>query len=291
MVFQHVIYKKKEFEKENGLPLELLKLFRQLRQNDITVLGIDSQRIDDFMKREGVLPEDTLLLAATDETLAQANDLSIATIGCQNPDFPEEELYQTDFLVEGFEEVDYYFLERVYQRKHGIPWRVIETKRCYLREMTLDDLDDLYEMYEDAAITKYMEPLYERKKEEEYTRAYIANMYHFYGYGMWLVKDEATDTLIGRAGLNNLEIDGENFLEMGYAIKVPCQRKGYATEVCEAIIAYAKGAGLGYEKLHCFVQEENEASLALLHRLGFTYCRKLWRNGREMLLYELLLGD
>ena len=150
--------------------------------------------------------------------------------------------------------MDYYFLERVYQRYHDIPWRVIETKRCYLREMIPDDLPDLYRLYAGKGMTEYMEPLYGWDEEMEYTKSYIENMYRFYGYGMWLVKDRMTDELIGRAGFDHYVVDGERILEMGYAIGVPYQRMGYASEVCQALIAYAKSAHLGYEELYCFVQ-------------------------------------
>ena len=48
---------------------------------------------------------------------------------------------------------------------------------------------------------------------------------------MWIVCDRNTGELIGRAGVEHREeLGGE--LELGYAIGVPWQRQGYATEVC-----------------------------------------------------------
>ena len=214
----------------------------------------------------------------------------VASIGFDNPDLINEGLYQADILVEGFAEVDYYFLERIYQRKHQIPWHMIDTKRCYLREMTVEDLPDLYKLYEGEGITKYVEPLYEWEEELAYTKAYIKNMYRYYGYGMWLVKDRDTHELIGRAGLNNLEFEGKWILEMGYIIAADRQRMGYATEVCQAIIEYAKGADTGYDRLYCFVQPENEASKALLKHLQFVSEGYVWRDGKEMEVYSYLLN-
>lgn len=289
MEWKYILYKRQELENEEGLSPEIENVFEMVKARGIGIRGMKEESISDCIIKSNILPEEALLITTRDDTLAEAAGLPIASIGYRHADFSHEGLYQADILVEGFEEVDAYFLERIYQRKHNIPWRVIETGRCYLREMTLDDLDDLYEMYADPSITEYMEPLYERKQEEEYTRAYINNMYRFYGYGMWLIKDRKTHEFIGRAGLNNLEIDGEEFLEMGYAIKVSHQRKGYASEVCQAVIDYAKGAELGYEKLHCFVWEGNYASMVLLERLNFSYTGERWRDGRKMLVYELLL--
>ena len=41
------------------------------------------------------------------------------------------------------------FLEKVYQRYHRIPWTILETERCVVRELSLDDLDALFELYGD----------------------------------------------------------------------------------------------------------------------------------------------
>ncbi len=282
MELRCVIYRKQELLTEGKMPDGIRRLIKELSDR-----GIRMAELADFpFGSEG---KEALLIAATDETLSLAVKEKIASIGYLNPDYPGEELYAADILAESFEEVNFCFLERVYQRKHHIPWRVIETKRCYLREMTVKDLPDLYEMYGGEGMTDYLEPLHEWEKELEYTRAYIDHMYRYYGYGMWLVKDRRTDMLIGRAGLNHLESDGEYLLEMGYAVAVPFQKMGYATEVCEAVIAYAKGADLGYDFLYCFVREENKASLALLARLGFGFCGRRRREGKEMLLYRISL--
>lgn len=291
MNFRYLLYKREEFSGNGEFLLEIKRLNGMLRRHGVEVISVNEESIGQYLRQNRIPPDDVLVLAATDKTLEELQGLNAASIGCLNEDFPKEKLYQADILVEGFEEVDFYFLERIYQRKHDIPWRVIDTERCYLREITVEDLDELYEIYKEPAMTKYMEGLFEREEEEEYTKAYIAGMYRFYGYGMWLVKDRFTDELLGRAGLNNLEIDGEAVLEMGYAIKVSCQRMGYATEVCEGIIDYARGAGLGYDKLHCFVREGNEASVALLKKLGFAFCKHIYRDGRKMPVYVLDLRN
>ena len=58
-------------------------------------------------------------------------------------------------------------------------------------------------MYAEPGMTDYMEGLYEYEEELEYQKAYIENMYRFYGYGIWLVFEKKTGTLIGRAGVEH----------------------------------------------------------------------------------------
>ncbi len=279
------------FVMEDGLTELLDGLYR----HNVQIINIDMFQADNPKKLEVILElhrlkeEECLMIAATERVLHIIEKMDVASIGYVNPNCGKQDLSQAQLLVEGFEEVDFFFLERVYQRKHEIPWTVIETKRCFLREMAMKDLDDLYRLYKDPEITKYMEGLYEdRKKEEEYTKAYINNMYHFYGYGMWLVVEKRTGVILGRAGLNNLDIHGTPELEMGYMIGKEYQNQGYATEVCEGILQFAKEA-TEYKTLNCLIQKENVKSVHMMEKLDFTWVEELEIKGKTMQRYTKTL--
>ncbi len=229
----------------------------------------------------------TLLLAGSACTLALAAGTPAATIGYGSLLVDDGVQKQAaDILVEGFAEVDVQFLDRIMKRAQGLPWITVVTKRCYLREITLDDLDDLYALYAGEGITDYIEPLYDRPREEQYTKDYIRCMYRFYGYGMWLVYDRESGALIGRAGYSHRDLGEEIVLEMGYIIGTPYQRQGYAAEVCEKLIDFARENLSDFGTLHCFAESGNTASLALLRRLGFTPRGTAGIDGKEMLRYE-----
>lgn len=171
------------------------------------------------------------------------------------------------YAVMGLEGVDYAYLNRVYERFHNIPWTILKTKRCVIREMTLEDIDALYEIYADKSITQYMEDLFEDKNEEKaYMEKYIHNMYGFYGFGMWMVQRISDGKLLGRAGLSVR--DGYEDVELGYVIRTDEQKKGYATEVCTAILDYAKEE-LEVERVNAFVLPKNVISKNFCEKLGF----------------------
>jgi RimJ/RimL family protein N-acetyltransferase len=112
-------------------------------------------------------------------------------------------------------------------------------------------------------------------------------MYRFYGYGMWIVIDRETGRLIGRAGVEHREdLGGE--LELGYAISTLYQGKGYATEVCNAILAYACDE-LGFHEVCCLIEPENERSIRFAERLGFKWQKTLPVGGKNMQKYAILL--
>lgn len=143
----------------------------------------------------------------------------------------------------------------------------METPRLSIREVCIADLDALYRIY-DENVTEYVEKLYEdRKEEEEFTKAYIKNMYGFYGYGLWVLQLK-DGTVIGRAGISNRMVDGETEFEAGYVVGTEYQGKGYAFEAMEYIIRYAFEE-LGANSVNCFIKEENAKSIRLAVKLGF----------------------
>lgn len=279
------------FVMEDGLTELLDGLYR----HNVQIINIDMFQADDAEKLKVILElhrlqeEECLMIAATTQTLSIIEKMNIACIGYVNPLCGKQNLSRAEVLVEGFDEVDFFFVERIYQRKHGIPWTVIETERCFLREMTMEDLEKLYRLYENPEITRYMEGLYEnRKKEEEYTKAYINNMYRFYGYGMWMVIQKETGNIIGRAGLNNIDIHGEPALEMGYMIGTAYQNQGYAQEVCEGIIQFT-AEGTEFPVLNCLIQKENIKSIHLAEKMNFVWEEELEIKEKKMQRYTKIL--
>lgn len=239
-----------------------------------------------LMEEEDMARNAMLLIAATDETIAFGKQYGVATMAYCNPKFPNQSYSGVDMIVEGFEEVDAGFLEKVYQRYHHIPWQIAMTKRTVIRELSLDDLDDLFRLYADDKISEFTECLYPYEEEKTFQQAYIENMYRFYGYGMWLVFSQETGELIGRAGLEHREYDGEIELELGYVIGVKHQRQGYATEVCQAIIQIAQ-CMTDFSRINCLIHAGNISSIRLAEKLGFSHMEDMELNGAKMSRYVL----
>lgn len=169
------------------------------------------------------------------------------------------------YALEQVEELDWEELERIYRRLHGLPWKILETDRCVVREITVEDVDRLYEIYAEPSVTKYMDNLFaDREEEKAYTQGYIRNMYGFYGYGMWIVEVKYLGRVIGRVGI---EPCGEEN-ELGYVIAEPWRRLGIAKEVCRAVMKYGFEE-LGLDQISARVQRENQPSKGLLQNLGF----------------------
>ena len=189
---------------------------------------------------------------------------------CRHDRNRDADFADAPYVIEQIEELGYEEIDMAYRRLAGLPWEILTTKRCIIRETVEADIDSFYRIYAEPDITAYMEDLYaDRDEELAYIRDYREKVYGFYGYGMWTVLTKDGD-VIGRAGISWRE--GFDLQELGFVIGVPWQRRGYAYEVCSAIIEYA-GRELGMRKLQALVMEGNGKSECLCAKLGFQYVR------------------
>ena len=122
-------------------------------------------------------PKQSILLAEDAALLSEMRERGMTVLAFAEKASKEQRIPEVDFVVEGFEEVDIRFLRQVYQRRHHLPWTILETRRCIVREFTLDDLDDLFALYAGDGMTDYIEPLYEYEKEKEYQISYMKYIY------------------------------------------------------------------------------------------------------------------
>ena len=121
-------------------------------------------------------------------------------------------------------------------------WRskivIIETNRLILREYTLDDFDNLYEIVSDPeTMRQYPKPF-----DEERTRGWIEwnlENYKNYGFGLWAVTLKKTGEFIGDCGISIQNIDGELLPEIGYHIHKKYWRRGFGSEAARAVRDWA----------------------------------------------------
>lgn len=174
------------------------------------------------------------------------------------------------------------YLERVYRRCRELPWDILETERCLVRETTVEDVEDFYRIYSDSSITEYTEPLYEDPEEERsYARDYIRQVYAFYDFGIWTVVEKDSGEVIGRAGICCRE--GYEDPELGFVIAADRQGRGIATEVCSAILRYAYEE-LGFGRILAFVRPGNGASRRVCDKLGMADAGRAALRGQEYMV-------
>ncbi|MBE6015365.1 MAG: GNAT family N-acetyltransferase [Lachnospiraceae bacterium] len=254
---------------EAKLPPQELEYFHRLLSS-FSSMGIRS--IPEIPKMKD-MPEDGFILFATAREMLSYQD--------QELDLPGDETDHTAmagfktgrgrFELLGFEDINHKYFDTIYKRYHNLPVKIFETERLLARELTVEDLDALYEVYSSPEVTEFVEPLYEDRSEELlFQISYIKYMYGMYNFGLWAIILKDTGKIIGRAGIELREIDGEYEIEIGYVFGRKYWGYGYAFEACKAVIDYAKNE-TDYPKINCLTRRENTASVNLAKKLGFTF--------------------
>lgn len=170
---------------------------------------------------------------------------------------------------------------KIYQRLAHQPWTIAQTQRCIVRELVPDDLDALVELY-DAEACRFLEPPSgDREKRSRELCGYITRVYGLFGYGQWAVIDRKSSELIGRIGYNfvdeRLRSTTHADADFGYLIRQDHRGRGYASEVCAALLQYGF-TQLGFNRISAQVSPANAISCALLTKLGFCYYTRLDRD-------------
>lgn len=294
-MLRKVIFVLREYE-EIDWQVRLRDLEMDLRRHNIDytfqdIFTNDSSNVKEDISTEYVNPKQILFISDLSVKCSELTDKGYYVLPYRH-DYNQEEVFESNkyfYISEQLEEMDYESLDMAYRRLAGLPWRIYTTKRCTIRETTTDDADAFYQIYKEAAITEYMEDLYaDRNEEIAYIQDYIKKVYHFYGYGIWTIEEKKSGQIIGRAGISWRE--GFDLPELGFVIGVPWQRKGYAYEVCTAILTYAKEE-LGMERMQALVMKGNEKSAGLCEKLGFVCEREVCLEGIMYLRYERRLAD
>jgi [ribosomal protein S5]-alanine N-acetyltransferase len=107
-----------------------------------------------------------------------------------------------------------------------------------------------------------------------------------HGYGMWVFRDRAEGRFVGRAGLLNTRVGGNNEVELAYALVAEYWNRGLATEMAGAILELAFER-LGLTDLVCFTLPTNRASRRVMEKAGFRYERDVVHAGLPHVLYRI----
>lgn len=145
---------------------------------------------------------------------------------------------------------------------------ILETSRLLFRHFVLNDVQDLYPLYQDIEIRRYFPDgvlSYEDTKEE--LEWFMNGHPEYPELGLWATIHKESGKFIGRCGLLPWEIDGKTEVEIAYLLKKEFWHQGFATEAANGIMEY------GFEKLHlhrlvCLMHPDNIASQRVAERIG-----------------------
>lgn len=170
------------------MPGEVKRAVRALRAG-----GLDSGILpaEDFPFRTqeavSIQPENTLILCDSGERIRTLQKMGFCTAGYSHAGNRSEQFRGVSYVIQEPDLVDFDSYEKIYERGAGLPWTILKTRRCLVREFTVDDLEGIYSLYDDRARMFLEPPSEDRAHEREILKAYIERIYGLYGFGHWAV--------------------------------------------------------------------------------------------------------
>lgn len=148
---------------------------------------------------------------------------------------------------------------------------ILETRRLLLRHLELGDLDDLFALYSDPDVVRFIpdspETLAETREQLEW---YLHGHPRRPELGLWATIHKETGRFVGRCGLLPWEVNGRSEVEVAYMIAKPYWGQGLGTEVAQAIRDYGFGT-LGLTRLVCLISHGHVASMRVAEKIGMVF--------------------
>lgn len=240
------------------------------------------------LKELGIKAEEAMVVEDSEIGIDAAKAAGISCVG-YNFFTKNQDLKNADVLLESFENIDYRFFKNVHSRSNGIPITIANTKHLIIAEMSVEDIEMMYEIYKDPEVRKYVPDIDEYMNYElEKLEAYIKNVYSFYGYGIWGVYSKPSKRLIGRCGLENQMVDGKEEITLSYLLDKEHWGLGYALESCKAVFEYAKNE-LDIKRIVAVIDKENARSIETAKHLNMLYEKEVEFQGKACDLYAITL--
>jgi len=164
--------------------------------------------------------------------------------------------------------------------------KVLQTERLVLRWLDTGDAAFIFELVNEPSWLKYIGDKGVRTLHD--AEAYIRNgpvdMYHRFGFGLYLVESRDGAEPLGMCGL--IKRESLEDVDLGFAFLPRFQGKGYAYEAAVATMAYGRNA-LRLPRIVAIVSRDNLRSRKLLDKLGFHFERTiaLKPNDEELEFY------
>ncbi len=241
------------------------------------------------LKELGINASEAIVIEDSEFGVQAAKAAGITCVGFLNPNSGKQDLRCADVLLESFEELTPSFFYHVHQRSLGKPVTIASTKRLLIRELAEEDIKELYPIYQDPDVRRFIDDIDDyMDKERDKLKAYIKNVYSFYGYGLWGVYSKTSGGLIGRCGIENQIIDGKEEIMLSYLLDSNHWGYGYALECCKAVFAYALEE-LNIHRIVAVIDQNNTRSLQTAKNLGMKPEKELVYKNRQSILYSIRL--
>ncbi|MBS1551451.1 MAG: GNAT family N-acetyltransferase [Bacteroidetes bacterium] len=159
---------------------------------------------------------------------------------------------------------NYFFNKNVFSE-----FPILETDRLILKELSLNDAEDIFEIYSNEEVMKYFgKNTYKDLSEAELMIEMCIRAFKNKEGIRWGIVFKNSGELIGSAGIWRI-IEKHLRGEIGYDLKITHWNKGIMTEALRAVTEFGFSK-MNLHSLEANIDPDNAASRRLLGKIGFS---------------------
>ncbi|MEJ5996437.1 GNAT family N-acetyltransferase [Pedobacter sp. Du54] len=170
------------------------------------------------------------------------------------------------------------------------PFPTLKTERLTLRQLLVDDQQDVFALRSDAEVNKYLGRAPSQTVDEAINfinmiDENVKNNNAIY----WAISLTSTTKFVGTICLYNFSIE-KNSCEIGYELLTKFQGQGIMKEAIEVVINYAFQT-LKVHKIVAFTHNENLNSTKLLTKVNFVKSKETDTQNPNFSIFTLTLSQ
>ncbi len=180
--------------------------------------------------------------------------------------------------------------------EQNTPFPRLETERLILRRITPDDTDEVFRLFSNRTVARYLDfPVLKRVEGAKEIVAWCQKIWEERTGLRFGLERKGDDGLVGTCGFHNWA-HRDFRADIGYDLLPTCWGRGLMREALTRVIHYGVEE-MALHRIQAMVNPANERSQRLLERLGFTREGTLreWRFYRgefwDEVCYSLLEQD
>jgi len=158
------------------------------------------------------------------------------------------------------------------------------TERLSAERLQEDHIEFIYRMHQDERVMAYLGGIRSREQTQDYMEQNLSHWDRF-GYGIWVLRENATGDLIGRGGLRNAVLGGNDEVEVAYGLLPEFWDKGLSTEFAGAVVRIGLSE-IGLSGMASVIHPDNIASRRVLEKAGFEFERDIIYKSEPHLLFR-----
>ena len=155
-------------------------------------------------------------------------------------------------------------------QKYTITMTTITTQRLRLEPFNNKHFEDLYYLNNDMDVMRYITG---RKVSIDETLEHIQLVQKNWkelGFSSWSIFELNTNEFIGSGGLQYIEFNPVNPIEIGWRLKKSKWHHGFASEAAQCMMRFAFD-NIDIDTLYAICHQENKRSEGVMRRIGMQY--------------------